>query len=63
MAIYRLMSHGSLRISAKEAGFDQRVGCASSRLASSPPEVRAGEDDENPVTDALLKAAWTRQDQ
>jgi hypothetical protein len=39
---------GITMTSSQEAGFDQRAGCASSRLASSPLEARASEDDENP---------------
>jgi hypothetical protein len=56
------MSQGSPRHPAKDAGFDRRAGCASSRLASSSSEVWAGEDDENPPIDALPKAVWPRQD-
>jgi hypothetical protein len=41
------MSQGSPRHPAKEAGFDQGTGCASSRLTSPPLEALAGEDDEN----------------
>jgi hypothetical protein len=45
-----------------QGGWNRRVDCASSRLTSSSSEARAGEDGENPPMDALLKAAWPRQD-
>jgi hypothetical protein len=41
-----MMSQESPRRSTEEAGFDQGTGCASSRQTSSPPEARAGKDDE-----------------
>jgi hypothetical protein len=53
---------GSLRHPADEASFNRRAGCISIRLASSSPEVQAGEDNKNPPTGALPKAARPRQD-